>query len=332
MTDTCPLFASSGDLIADRRYHWALDHLACGDLAGAADILAQTVELAPNFAAAWFALGDIRDRLGDRSGAIAAFERARDADPPDRHGAGLQLARLGSGEPTPAMTEAYVRELFDQYAARYDAALIERLAYRGPAILYDAVESVMLGAGRRLHFGAMLDLGCGTGLAGTAFRPCVDWLVGVDLSPAMVARAASKGLYDRLVTTDLQGFLAAEAANAARYHLVVAADVFAYVNDLAPVTAAIARVLAPGGVLAFTVETHSGRGLKLLPTLRYAHGAAHARGAVENAGLPVLHWTEASVRTEKGAPVDGLVVVAGASAVHSRASGNPVPDGSPKPA
>src|SRR5580658_10073540 len=79
MTDTGPLFVSSGDLIADRRYQWALDQAARGDLAGAADILAQALELAPQFAAAWFALGDIRDRLGDRSGAIAAFEKARDA-------------------------------------------------------------------------------------------------------------------------------------------------------------------------------------------------------------------------------------------------------------
>ncbi len=63
-----PLFVSSGDLIADRRYKWALDHAARGDLAGAADILAQTVELAPGFATAWFALGAIRDKLGDRAG------------------------------------------------------------------------------------------------------------------------------------------------------------------------------------------------------------------------------------------------------------------------
>ena len=79
MTDTGPLFVSSGDLIADRRYKWALDHAARGDFAGAADILVQTVELAPGFATAWFALGAIRDRLGDASGAIAAFEQARDA-------------------------------------------------------------------------------------------------------------------------------------------------------------------------------------------------------------------------------------------------------------
>jgi predicted TPR repeat methyltransferase len=315
MTDTGPLFVSSGDLIADRRYQWALDQAARGDLAGATDILVQALELAPQFAAAWFALGDIRDRLGDRSGAIAAFEQARDAGAEDHHGARLQLARLGSGEVTPAMTETYVRRLFDQYAARYDAALTERLAYRGPEILRDAVGSVMRAAERTLRFGSMLDLGCGTGLGGAAFRPVVDWLVGVDLSPAMIAQAATKGLYDRLATADLQRFLAAEAANAARYHLVLAADVFVYVNDLDPIMTAIARVLAADGVVAFTVETHSGAGAKLLPTLRYAHGGAHVRGAVKNAGLSLAHLAEAAVRTEKGVPVDSLVVIARLSTV-----------------
>ena len=46
------------------------------------------------------------------------------------------------------------------------------------------------------HFGTMLDLGCGTGLAGVAFRPHVDWLVGVDLSPKMIEEARRKALYD----------------------------------------------------------------------------------------------------------------------------------------
>src|ERR1700722_3896056 len=122
MTDTGPLFVSSGDLIPDRRYKWALDQAARGDLPGAADILAQTVELAPRFATAWFALGAIRDRLGDHNGAIAAFAQARDTDPEDYHGARLQLARLGAGDAAPAMTETYVRRLFDQYARRHDAA------------------------------------------------------------------------------------------------------------------------------------------------------------------------------------------------------------------
>ena len=313
MSDTGPLFVSSGDLIADRRYKWALDHAARGDLTGAADILAQTVELAPRFATAWFALGAIRDRMGDRGGAVAAFAHARDADPEDYHGARLQLARLGAGEPTPAMSESYVRRLFDQYAGRFDTALTERLSYRGPAVLRDAVETVMRAAGRPLHFGALLDLGCGTGLGGAAFRDCTGRLVGVDLSPAMVAQAEAKGFYDRLAAADIAVFLAKEAADGARYDLVLAADVFVYVNDLALVMAAIPRVLMPGGLVAFTVETHSCDGAKLLPTLRYAHGERYIRDVLAAAGLALLHLAAATVRTEKGAPVDSLVVVAQAS-------------------
>jgi predicted TPR repeat methyltransferase len=322
MSDTGPLFVSSGDLIADRRYKWALDHAARGDFAGAADILAQTVALAPAFATAWFALGAIRDRLGDRAGAVAAFAKARDADPEDYHGARLQLARLGSGEATPAMSETYVRRLFDQYAARYDAALTDHLAYRGPALLRDAVETTMRATARKPHFGTMLDLGCGTGLSGAAFRPMVDHLIGVDLSPAMIAQAQSKGLYDRLVAADIGGFLADTAGDDAPYQLVLAADVFVYVNDLAPIVAAVARVLAPDGLFAFTVETHAGDGVLLLPTLRYAHSASYIRHMLADAGLATETMTEAAVRSEKGLPVESLIVVA-QSAAQSRASRYP---------
>src|SRR5262245_6088393 len=260
-----PLFVSSGDLIADRRYKWAIDHAQRGDLVGAADLLVQTLELAPAFATAWFALGTIRDVLGDRAGAIAAFEQARAADPEDYHGARLHLARLGAGETTPEMTATYVRRLFDQHAPGFDA-MLERLEYRGPTLLLDAVNAVA----HPLRFGSMLDLGCGTGLGGAAFRPYVDWLVGVDISPAMVEQARQKGLYDRLAAQDLVQCLHDQAAGQAQYHLVLAADVFVYMSDLAPVLAAVAAVLAPGSLFAFTVETHAGDGIRLAETLRYA--------------------------------------------------------------
>jgi len=313
MSDTGPLFVSSGDLIADRRYKWAIDQAARGDFVAAADILAQTVEIAPAFATAWFALGAIRDRLGDRTGAIAAFEKSRDADPDDYHGARLQLARLGAGETTPAMSEAYVRRLFDQYAGRFDTALTVRLAYRGPAVLREAVEQAAHAVARPLRFARMLDLGCGTGLAGAAFAPLADRLVGVDLSPAMVAQAESKQLYDRLVTGDLTAFLKGECDSRESYDLVVAADVFVYVSDLKPVLAAAARVLAPGGLFAFTVETHPGEGVMLLQTLRYAHGEPYIRRTLSNAGLAAASISKAAVRSEKGVPVDSLVVIAVAS-------------------
>jgi predicted TPR repeat methyltransferase len=313
MSDTGPLFVSSGDAIADRRYKWALDHAARGDFPAAADILAQTLELAPDFATAWFALAAIRDRLGERDAAVAAFEKVRAADPEDYHGARLQLARLGAGDVAPAMTQTYVRRLFDQYAGRYDVSLIEHLAYRGPALLRDAVETAARAVGRPMRFGSVLDLGCGTGLAGAAFRPFADWLVGVDLSPAMINQAAAKGLYDRFITADVAAALADEAGDSTKYHLVIAADVFVYVNELAPIVAKVAPILTPDGIFAFTVETHAGDGARLLPTLRYAHSEPYVRTTLRDAGLLVSFLTQAAVRSEKGVPVDSLIVVAQAS-------------------
>jgi len=314
MTDTGPnsgpLFVSSGDLVSDRRYKAAVDLAARGDFGAAADVLMQTVETAPGFATAWFALGAIRDRLGDRDGAVAAFREASRADPDDYHGARLQLARLGAGAGAPAMTEPYVRRLFDQYAGRYDAALTEHLHYRGPALLRDAVKSALEALGRPMRSESLLDLGCGTGLAGQVFRPFAARLVGVDLSAAMVARAEAKGDYDRLVVGNLAAFLSDEIAKDAKYDLVVAADVFVYVSDLAPVLAAIARVLVPRGIAAFTVETHSGAGVTLLPTLRFAHGESYLREVIIGAGLKLVTLEKATIRTEKGLPVDGLLAIA----------------------
>jgi predicted TPR repeat methyltransferase len=308
--NTGPLFVSSGDLVSDRRYKAAVELAARGDFAAAADVLKQTVEAAPGFATAWFALGAIRDRLGDRDGAVAAFRAASRADPDDYHGAGLQLARLGAGAAMPAMTEPYVRRLFDQYAGRYDAALTEHLHYRGPALLLAAVKSALEPSGWPMRFESLLDLGCGTGLAGSVFHPFAERLAGVDLSPAMIARAEAKGDYDRLTVGNLAAFLADEIASNAKYNLVLAADVFVYVSDLAPVLAAIARVLAPRGVVAFTVETHSGAGVALLPTLRFAHGEPYLRDAIAAAGLELLALERAALRTEKDVPVAGLVIVA----------------------
>ena len=300
-----PLFVSSGDLVADRRYQWALDYLRRGDAEAAVDILGQVVGTAPGFATAWFALASIRERLGDRDGAIAAFAKARDTDPEDYHGARLHLARLGAGAATPAMTEVYVRRLFDQHAPDFDKALVERLNYRGPTLLLDAVRTV---ADKPLHLGSMLDLGCGTGLGGAAFRQYCDCLVGVDISPGMVEQARCKSLYDRLAVADLTEFLIAEAG--ASHHLVLAADVFVYCSEIVSITARVAHVLAPGGLFAFTVETHDETGVRLQESLRYAHGSDHVRDAIAAAGLRLLHLASVSTREEGGVPVSGLLAVA----------------------
>jgi predicted TPR repeat methyltransferase len=296
------IFGSSGDLIADRRYQMARDLHARGDGSAAVDLLEQALERAPDFAAGWFDLGDWREGQGDRAGAASAFRRALAADPADRHGAGLRLALLDGA--SGAMSADYVRAVFDQYAPKFDAAL-SALSYRAPQLLAEAVRPL------RARFSAMLDLGCGTGLAGEAFRPFVARLEGVDLSPGMVEQARRKTIYDALSVGEIGALLAQRAQDGACADLVVAADVFVYCADLAPLLHDAARILDPGGLLAFTVETHDGEGVRLGGTLRYAHAEPYVRDALAAAGLTARHLARTSTRNEAGAPVPGLVVVAG---------------------
>jgi predicted TPR repeat methyltransferase len=308
MSSPVPLFLTSGDLTADRRYAYAQDFLARGDLDAAADLLAQAVERAPGFASAWFALGETRARLGDRCGAVEAFRRARAADAEDRIGAGLRLAQLGAEDLAAAMSPGYVRAIFDQYAPDFDRALVQGLCYRGPQLLLDAVLAACTQAGRPPHFDRAFDLGCGTGLVGELFWGRIDSLVGVDLSPQMVALAERKGCYNHLHIADMLDFLRVEPIDST--DLIVAADALVYVADLAPLFVEIARVMEQGGLFAFTVETHEGEGVVLGEKLRYAHADPYVRTVLNAAGLAPVAFGAASTRTEAGVAVPGLLVVA----------------------
>jgi len=301
------LFLSSGDLIADRRFDFARDLQLKGDLAAAADLLLQAIELAPGFASAWFTLGEIRERLGERDAAIAAFRKAGIADPDDRHGARLRLMLLGA-ERLSDMPPAYVRALFDQYAPKFETALVDDLRYRGPALLFKAVLSVHAAVRKPAFFKRAIDLGCGTGLAATAFAGEVDEFIGVDLSPRMIERARAGGLYAELEVIEMvQGLRGRRDASA---DLILAADAMVYLADLAPVLGETRRVLTAGGLVAFTVETHDGEGVILGEGLRYAHAASYVRSRLAAAGLALALLEDLSARNEDNAPVPGLVVVA----------------------
>jgi predicted TPR repeat methyltransferase len=301
------LFLSSGDMIADRRFEFARDLQLKGDLVAAADLFAQAVELAPNFASAWFTLGEIREQLGQRDEAIAAFSQARAADSDDRHGASLRLMRLGA-EQLSDMPQAYVQALFDQYAPRFETSLVGDLGYRGPALLFKAVLSVRAAARKPAFFKRAIDLGCGTGLAATAFASEVDRFIGIDLSPRMIERARATGHYVELEVADMVQGLRSKPDGSA--DLILAADAMVYVANIAPVLGEAERVLVAGGLLAFTVETHGGEGVVIGGGLRYAHSAPYVRASVEAAGLKLSQCEDLSARNEDDVPAPGLVVVA----------------------
>jgi predicted TPR repeat methyltransferase len=219
----------------------------------------------------------------------------------------MWLMRLGA-EKLSAMPRGYVQALFDQYAPRFEKALLGDLDYRAPQLLFKAVLSVRHAAKKPAFFKRAIDLGCGTGLGAAAFAKEVDHFIGIDLSPKMLEQARRTGLYAELEVADMVEGLRPRAD--ASVNLVLAADALCYAAELAPVLAEVARVLAAAGLFAFTLETHDGDGVVIGRGLRYAHGKAYARDCVAAAGLGLSHLEEASPRTEDNAPVRGLVVVA----------------------
>jgi predicted TPR repeat methyltransferase len=216
----------------------------------------------------------------------------------------MRLDAVGLDE----MPQGYVQTLFDQYAPRFEAALLGDLDYRAPQLLFKAVLSVRNAAKKPAFFKRAIDLGCGTGLGAGAFAKEVDHFTGIDLSPKMIEQARATGLYAELEVADMVAGLRSKADASA--NLILAADAMCYVRDLAPVLNEAKRVLVPGGVFAFTLETHDGDGVVIGEGLRYAHGKPIVRDTVVASGLGLAQMEEASPRTEDNKPVRGLVVVA----------------------
>lgn len=290
---------SSGDYLADRRADYAAMLAEGGDLEAAGDLMADALALAPRWAAGWFRLAEWRERAGRRADAVAAYNAAAAADPRDRLGARLKLELLGEGRaPYPS---AFSEALFDQYADRFDDALVGKLAYRAPQLLAEALERHGLLPVRRC-----LDLGCGTGLMGERLRARVDWLAGMDISAAMLLKAAGKGVYDSLAKADL-----VEGNFGADYDLLTAADVLMYIGALDGFFENAAAALSSGGVLAFTVERHkTPEAFALGESRRYAHGEDLVVAGLRRCGFDIVSLGRETIRKDRDAPVDGLIVLA----------------------
>jgi predicted TPR repeat methyltransferase len=186
----------------------------------------------------------------------------------------------------------------------------------------------------------VLDLGCGTGLVGAEIAPLSRRLVGIDLSPNMIERARSRGIYGELHCVDIMTALTAAAARYARYHVVAAADVFIYVGKLDEVILAIQQVLHPGGLFAFSVEAAEGtdrpapEGYRLGLTGRYTHQLDYLQRLARLHGFGIEEIRQTRIRVEQRRPVQGWLSVwrSGAalrpnhaSDAGSRAIASPVP-------
>jgi predicted TPR repeat methyltransferase len=193
-----------------------------------------------------------------------------------------------------------VERLFDQYAPRFDASLVERLHYSAPRAIRRTLEQRF----PKRRYATCLDIGCGTGLMGAEIRDLVDRLAGVDLSQGMINQARRKNIYDALSQADAVLALRGTAS----YDLILAADVLVYLGDLRPIIAAAYDALTPDGVFVFTVQIIKGADFSLGPDQRFSHSENYIMSAMTM--FQAVHVTPGTFRRERNEPVPGLLVLA----------------------
>jgi len=289
-------------LTAQRRLEFGLALLASGDAAGAADAFRAVLELDPIYPEAHFSLGEALEQAGERDPAVQAYRDYLATAKDDELGALARLVLLGAAPQPDRLPVGYVRRLFDQYATRFDQALTQRLGYRVPLLLRGLFDSVQHSVPTPLD---IIDIGCGTGLSGAAFRDLATHLAGVDLSPAMLAKARDRGFYAELEAGDLVDALRSRPA---RWHLIVAADVLIYFGDLAPCFAAARAALRPGGSFLFSLEAATAPmpgGYRLSAAQRFQHDPAYVNAVAVEQGFTVVRQIEDDLRLEGGQAVRG---------------------------
>jgi predicted TPR repeat methyltransferase len=280
-------------------YHLNLGHAraAAGEDAPAVEAMDASARLDPASPIPRYDLARHHLRHGRPAEALAALHQVVERDPSHER-ARFLIASLSGGHVDTAPAD-YVTELFDSYAPGFEAHLVNALDYKAPAQLAALVAAVHPPA----RDWQVIDVGCGSGLGGAAFRPFARHLVGSDLSPKMIGIAGKRGTYDELRVEDLIATL----GRAAGVDLVVAADVFIYVGALDDAFARAARALRPGGWFAFSTERADGDGFRLQPSSRYAHTDGYIRGLAERHGFAIDQAQPTVLRIERGAPVAGVL-------------------------
>ena len=283
-----------------------------GKLEDAETSYQKAIAIKPEFAEAHNNLGNTLKELGRLEDAAASYSKAISIKPDLAENLSHAIASLSGLNPVRA-TDAYVSDLFDDYAKKFESNLVGTLNYKTPTIIANFIRPLISSENPNFD---ILDLGCGTGLAGEALSDLAKTLVGIDLSKEMLKIAAAKNIYDRLVQDEIHHALSQEQS--ASFDLVVSSDVFVYIGDIKTIFDQVYDLLNVGGFFAYSTEAlfpvNNGKeevlpDYKLNLNGRYSHSSKYLMGLID-AKRFILHTLQVTqIRLEKGQPVMGYVVV-----------------------
>jgi predicted TPR repeat methyltransferase len=285
----------------DIQFNLGIAYAERDELDEAAACYRRALAIDPNYAPAYANLGGICQRQGRNEEAIDCYRQTLKLG--HRVAATSHILAALTGEKSDMAPAEYIRDLFDQYAERFDHSLITELGYQVPTLLRQALDAVLP---PETNFRHAVDLGCGTGLSGLPFRSLAQRLNGVDLSKCILVQAREKGIYDALDHGDAVQFL---NETEERFDLFVAADVLAYQGDLRPLFAAIRNRALSGGTFAFSTEACRGGEWKLRRSGRFAHSWAYVKEVANENGFAVEWRQRTGIRKENGGWIEGDLAI-----------------------
>lgn len=261
----------------------------------------RTVELEPDNGDAWYEFGEVAQCVGRREEARSAYQQYFDRNPQDGEIEHLLIALRDETPPSRASDRA-IQHIYKNFAPSYEERMVDDLKYAGPARMLEAVRETI---GDRNDL-TVLDLGCGSGLTGNAFRECAGSLTGVDLSNEMIELARKRQIYDQLELAEITDWL---NRGEKLFDLIVSCDCLIYFGDLTNILRAASRRLTSNGILAFSLERGSHAPFHLTDTGRYNHHPDHVHQAAAACGMEILKVFEGFLRMEYGEEVAGLFAV-----------------------
>ena len=278
----------------DTIYSVALQRISEGAYEDALMRLHFVVRRRPDNVDAWYYLGSCAMEVGNIAEAVTAFRKTLALKPTHDEARFLLTVLEPDALPRDQQPKFAPLDLaashFDSLAEYYESDNLGDLGYTGHSAIAASVRKYLNPNYKNFQ---ILDLGCGTGLVGPLFRDIAGYIAGIDISPLMLEHAdlkrdaLARKIYDELILKDLRQVLLEGRENTV--DLILAANVFPYVGGLTPVFEGAKRVLKPGGVLAFSVETVEGNDFGLIPGEgRFAHSHSYIMGLAQNSGFDLL--------------------------------------------
>ena len=206
------------------------------------------------------------------------------------------LASMDNKAPKTA-SKKYVENLFDDFSENFEEVLIEDLKYDAPKKLINIIRSH-----NQNPLGAVLDLGCGTGILGEKIKPFCDQLVGVDLSSNMLLKAKKKNIYNELVHQDITEFLSSKPL---QYNYYIFTDVFIYIGELRDIFSIIKERSEMGGILVFTTEDTKKDDYFLEKTGRFSHSKEYIKSLSQEFSYQIIHSEIQNLRLENEKFISG---------------------------